>query len=207
MPKTAVWRGVANPFDPIEAIAKSAELLRDLRTQFGNLGLAAAAYNAGSKRVQDWLARRRSLPQETRAYVRIVTGRSAEQWTTASPSALSVKLPDGVPCPEITKLLAKRRSPTLATASKSEAAPSKSEIVWAVQLIGDSSETNALAAYHQLQKRHSSILGAYQPLVIQNRGKSASWYRVRIGTNTRESAERLCANLRAAGGSCLVQRN
>ena len=63
MPKTAVWRGLANPFDPIEAITKSAELLRDLimRTQFGNLGLAAAAYNAGPQRVQDWLARRRSL--------------------------------------------------------------------------------------------------------------------------------------------------
>jgi SPOR domain len=77
----------------------------------------------------------------------------------------------------------------------------------AVQLIGDALETNALAAYYQLQKKYSSILGTYQPLVIQYRGKSASWYRVRIGTNTRESAEKLCSSLRAAGGSCLVQRN
>jgi hypothetical protein len=199
MPKTAVSRGLANPFDPIEAITKSAELLRDLRTQFGNLGLAAAAYNAGPKRVQDWLARRRSLPRETQAYVRIVTGRSAEEWTAAKSSALNVMLPDGVPCPQIAKLFTERHTPTLAT-------PSKSEVVWAVQLIGDASETNALAAYYQLQKRYPSILGAYQPLVIQNHGKSASWYRVRIGTNTRESAERLCSSLRAAGGSCLVQR-
>src|SRR5262245_10948350 len=200
MPKTAVSRGLANPFDPIEAITKSAELLRDLRTQFGNLGLAAAAYNAGPKRVQDWLARRRSLPRETQAYVRIVTGRSAEEWTAAKSSALNVVLPDGVPCPQIAKLFTKRHTPT-------SASPSKSEVVWAVQLIGDASETNALAAYSQLQKRYPSILGAYQPLVIQNQGKSASWYRVRIGTNTRESAERLCSSLRAAGGSCLVQRN
>jgi len=200
MPKTAVSRGLANPFDPIEAITKSAELLRDLRTQFGNLGLAAAAYNAGPKRVQDWLARRRSLPRETQAYVRIVTGRSAEEWTAAKSSALNVMLLDGVPCPQIAKLFTERHSPTLA-------GPSKSEVVWAVQLIGDASETNALAAYYQLQKRYPSILGAYQPLVIQNLGKSASWYRVRIGTNTRESAERLCSSLRAAGGSCLVQRN
>lgn len=200
MPKTAAWRGLADPFDPIQAITKSAELLRDLRTQFGNLGLAAAAYNAGPKRVQDWLARRRSLPKETRAYVRIVTGRSAEEWTAANSSTLNVMLPDGVPCPEIAKLLAKRHSPTLAT-------PSKSEAVWGVQLIGDASETNALAAYYQLQKKYTSILGTYQPLVIQYSGKSASWYRVRIGTNTRESAEKLCSSLRAAGGSCLVQRN
>jgi len=41
MPATANARGLADPFDPIEAIAHSA--LRDLRREFGNLGLAAAA--------------------------------------------------------------------------------------------------------------------------------------------------------------------
>jgi hypothetical protein len=41
MPATASWRGLADPFDPIEAIAKSAKLLHDLRREFGNLGLAA----------------------------------------------------------------------------------------------------------------------------------------------------------------------
>src|SRR5215472_11263015 len=42
MPATATWRGLSNPFDPLEAIAESAKLLRDLRREFGNLGLAAA---------------------------------------------------------------------------------------------------------------------------------------------------------------------
>src|SRR5215472_14294839 len=45
MPATANARGLADPFDPFEAIAHSAKLLRDLRREFGNLGLAAAAYN------------------------------------------------------------------------------------------------------------------------------------------------------------------
>ncbi len=45
MPGTASERGLADPFDPEQAIPKSAELLSDLRTRFGNLGLAAAAYN------------------------------------------------------------------------------------------------------------------------------------------------------------------
>src|SRR5258708_17760787 len=85
MPATANWRGLSNPFDPLEAIAESAKLLRDLRREFGNLGLAAAAYNAGSGRVRDWLAGRRALPGETSAYVRIVTGYSAEQWAGRSP--------------------------------------------------------------------------------------------------------------------------
>ena len=56
------------------------------------VGLAAAAYNAGPKRVQDWVARRGGLPQETQAYVRIVTGRSAEEWMAAKSSALNVML-------------------------------------------------------------------------------------------------------------------
>jgi hypothetical protein len=127
-------------------------------------------------------------------------GRSAEEWTAANSTTLNVMLPDGVPCPEIAKLIPKRPSPTSVIRSKSEP-------IWGVQLIGDASETNALAAYRPLQKRYTSILGSYQPLIIQNRGKSASWYRVRVGTNTRESAEKLCSSLRAAGGSCLVQRN
>jgi Transglycosylase SLT domain/SPOR domain len=201
MPKTATGRGLENPFDPIEAITKSAELLRDLRQQFGNLGLAAAAYNAGAKRVQDWLARRRSLPQETQAYVRIVTGRSADEWITAKSITLNATLPDAMPCPQMAKLLRNNQSRTLATLGKPEAA-------WGVQLVGNGSESNAVTAFYQLQKKYNSILGVYQPLVIQTKlGGTASWYRVRVGTASREGAEKLCASLRAAGGSCLVQRN
>jgi hypothetical protein len=41
MPQTAASRGLANPFDPIEALHHAASYLHDLMTQFGNLGLAA----------------------------------------------------------------------------------------------------------------------------------------------------------------------
>ena len=109
MPGTAAWVGLANPFDAATAITKSATLLRDLKQKFGNLGLAAAAYNAGPKRVADWLARRRSLPHETQAYIRIVTGHTANEWTTAEPKKLSLQLPAAVPCPDIVKLFADRR--------------------------------------------------------------------------------------------------
>ena len=80
MPGTARWRGLADPFEPSQSLYESARWLRELREQFGNLGLAAAAYNAGPGRVQDWLAGRGGLPGETRAYVRIITGRAAEAW-------------------------------------------------------------------------------------------------------------------------------
>ena len=70
MPATAADMGLDNPFDPLQAIPASARLLRNLFKQFGNLGLAAAAYNAGPKRIQDWLTKKGVLPQETQGYVK-----------------------------------------------------------------------------------------------------------------------------------------
>src|SRR5215471_7977831 len=86
MPQTAAMRGLINAFEPLEALRESASYLSELRTTFrGNLGLAAAAYNAGPAQVEAWLARRRSLPYETQAYVRIVTGYPVEAWAAQPP--------------------------------------------------------------------------------------------------------------------------
>jgi hypothetical protein len=80
MPGTAAERGLLDPFDPEQAIPKSAKLLRDHVNQFGNIGLAAAAYNGGPGRVTNWLADKGGLPEETRTYVYRITGRSAQFW-------------------------------------------------------------------------------------------------------------------------------
>jgi hypothetical protein len=80
MPRVAASYGLVNPFEPIAALMASGTLLANLVLQFGNLGLAAAAYNAGPKRVQDWMAKKGKLPAETRHYVHSVTGRPAEHW-------------------------------------------------------------------------------------------------------------------------------
>jgi soluble lytic murein transglycosylase-like protein len=52
MPLTAAERRLLDPLDPAQALPKAAEYLRDLISEFGNIGLAAAAYNAGPQRVQ-----------------------------------------------------------------------------------------------------------------------------------------------------------
>src|SRR6516165_6055860 len=80
MPGTAEDRGLDDPFEPKSAIVHSADLLADLRNEFGNFGLAAAAYNAGAERVHAWLDGKSSLPAETIGYVYFVTGRDAEEW-------------------------------------------------------------------------------------------------------------------------------
>src|SRR6516225_8105847 len=175
MPATASWRGLANPFDPVEAIAKSAKLLHDLRQEFGNLGLAAAAYNAGPGRVRDWLAGRRGLPGETRAYVSIVTGQSAEQWTGVQAGHAEMHIANTVPCRQIAGLF-----------SRPPASVAKPADSFGVQLVGSSSDATALSAYRQLQKKYASILLGREPHII------SPWARARqhgLGADPRRSGE------------------
>ena len=190
------------------ALKASANYLRDLRSRFGNLGLAAAAYNAGPQRVQDWLSGRGGLPKETRHYVQIVTGHSAEEWTGGTTRA-NLELPEPMPCRDVPKV-------GFRTAARSdsgiEKAPANNSFQakpgWGVQLIGSPSQASALASFQQMQKAYKNLLMARQPLVIRSEvGTSGSWYRVRVATDSRSEAEKLCSGLRAAGGNCLVQRN
>ena len=106
MPETAATVGLNNPFDPIEAIAASARLLGDLVRRFGNPGLAAAAYNAGPRRIQDWLAKKGKLPEETQHYVKTITGRPAETWKGRVKAKLAAVLPREAPCQERATLIA-----------------------------------------------------------------------------------------------------
>src|SRR3982075_1101042 len=111
MPGTANERRLLDPFDPVQALPKSAEFLSELRNQFGNLGLAAAAYNAGPRRVQEWLAGTGPMPQETRNYVVAITGTTVDDWATASKTS---KPPDHAPntsCRQLIALLKRAPNP------------------------------------------------------------------------------------------------
>jgi hypothetical protein len=98
MPKVAVESGLDDPFDPMQAIPASARLLRELRFQFGNLGFVAAAYNAGARRVAEWLEHRGSLPRETRGYVVQVTGLSVDAWRTKAVDNDALTFVRPLPC-------------------------------------------------------------------------------------------------------------
>ncbi len=106
MPETASDRRLDNPFDPVQAIPASARLLRDLYRKFGNLGLAAAAYNAGPRRIEDWQTNKTPLPLETVDYVRVVTGFPVETWTAALSGSPALRIPPGAPCQDTVGLLA-----------------------------------------------------------------------------------------------------
>ena len=109
MPPTAAEYGLRDPFDPIESVAASARFLRELREQFGNLGLAAAAYNAGGGRIRKWLNGQSAMPEETRNYVNIITGHPPQRWTVQKPLEISFALPQRAPCDGVEGLSRERR--------------------------------------------------------------------------------------------------
>jgi Transglycosylase SLT domain len=101
MPGTAVQFGLLNPFDPVHALSAAGSFLRRLYRSFGNLGLAAAAYNAGPQRVRDWMANRGPMPEETRNYVLRITSRSVEEWSQMKAGGADILMPPSAPCPEV----------------------------------------------------------------------------------------------------------
>jgi len=98
MPETAAESGLDNPFDPLQAIPASARFLRELRLEFGNLGFVAAAYNAGARRVAEWLEHRGNLPRETRGYVVRVTGLSVDAWRSIAVNDDALTFVRRLPC-------------------------------------------------------------------------------------------------------------
>jgi hypothetical protein len=203
MPQTAAMRGLVNAFEPLQALRESAAYLRELRTTFsGNLGLAAAAYNAGPGAVEAWLAGRGMLPFETQAYVRIVTGYAAEAWTSKPPPQFEAsKAPAGERCAEIAKALMESVRRRLPLSSSPAWGP------WGVQLAGNWSEGGVLAAYERLRRKYASVLGDRLPLVMYARRGAGATFVVRVSEKTRADANTLCAKLQAAGGACIVLRN
>ena len=208
MPGTAAMRGLTNAFEPLQALRESASYLRELRTTFrGNLGLAAAAYNAGPGQVEAWRAGRSVLPGETQAYVRIVTGYSAEAWTVQPmPQMQSSTTPPsytapGERCAELAKRMidTPRRRPLLT--SDPAWGP------WGVQLAGNWSEGRVLAHYERLRRKYETVLGDRLPLILNARRNDLPTFSVRVSEKSRADADALCAKLRAAGGACVVFRN
>lgn len=221
MPGTAAERGLLDPFDPVEALPKSAAFLAELRDRFGNLGLAAAAYNAGPQRVQDFLAGARPLPAETRHYVAAITGHPVEDWAkgrvaSAPPQAPQESSPAGEPaetppvstCHEMMALL--KQAPNPFVEQLRERIDRVAASPWGVQLSAGFSRERALTDYADIARRFGEILSGRDPSIFSGIFRSRGtrpFYQVRVGAATRVEASGLCARIARAGGACLVLRN
>jgi soluble lytic murein transglycosylase-like protein len=212
MPGTAAERGLGDPFDPEQAIPKSAELLAELMQSFGNLGLAAAAYNGGPTRVSNWLDGHGTLPAETRDYVIAITGRSADEWAAlkARPPADSRMEPESSSCLTLVATFRRPGGDRRIFAAYGGPLEESALAPWGVQLAGNFVKERALSSYGRVRQRHAALLGEVVPMIIGTRLRSRgtrAFYRVRIPAASRAAATALCDRLRLAGGSCVVLRS
>jgi hypothetical protein len=208
MPGTAAERRLLDPFDPVQALPKSAEFLRELRGQFGNLGLAAAAYNAGPQRLRDFLAGTRTLPAETRNYVLAITGASVDDWAKGAKGEGARGRPAGANCGDLIALL--QRAPNPFVEQLEQRINLVAASAWGVQLSAGFSRDRSLAAFAGLVKRYGEVLEGHDPTILSTTLRSRGtrpFYQVRLGAETRASADGLCGKIRRAGGACLVLRN
>jgi len=206
MPTTAQARGLADPFDPEQAIPKAARLLADLRQRFGNLGIAAAAYNAGEGRVAQWLHGQGGLPAETRRYVRFITGRNPDEWIASGSSSAAAATPGDEP--------AEPQSCLVVTAELRRGGGGSDGVVaaelwapWGVQLAGNFSKSLALAAFDRARTRYAGVIGNARPMIIgrllRSRG-TRPFYQVRLPAASRTVAEQLCGRIQSIGGACVA---
>ncbi|WP_210529186.1 lytic transglycosylase domain-containing protein [Rubellimicrobium arenae] len=199
MPATAALRGLADPFNPAEAILASAAYLGDLRERFGNLGLAAAAYNAGEERVARYLSGG-GLPGETRAYVVAITGHGVDEWRDGPTPEPDLALSPGVPFAQACRARAEARA---LPGFEPRLRP------WAVVLAGRDSRDAAELEARRVVRAHAALLDGERIDVSRARypGMRSARHFAQVGRDSRAAAETLCRDLRATGVGCLVRRN
>jgi len=205
MPETAAARGLTNPFDPEAAVRASAAYLYDLKKQFGNMGLAAASYNAGEKRVSDWLAGKRGLPDETRDYVSFITGHDADEWK--KPEA-SFDIPSVGNEADFNKNCVALAMQTQQLAGTH--LPSAPRAPWGALIAVNFSESRAVGQFKRLKLRFPAELANRDPLILRKRNLSRgtrSLVYVMLGEDSQKSAQQRCVELNARGAPCIVRRN
>lgn len=204
IPSTAALRKLEDPFDAEQALGASALYLAELTRTYGNIGLAAVAYNGGEARAARYKAEGGTLPGETLAYVEAITGLGAGEWRLASPGVDLTLRGDGFRGDGF-------RAGCLALAAtrgKRQAIPSEPLRAWGVIIATNRDRDGA--------RRQVARLGNRVPMLAAERisyarpkrlGLSRSLVAAQVGRDTRAEADAFCAKYRASGGDCVVLRN
>jgi hypothetical protein len=205
MPATGRIQGLANAYNPAEALWRAAHYLEQLRERFGNLGLAAAAYNGGENRVARFIAGTGYLAAETIDYVQIVTGIPVTDWLVGDEANADYALSADKSFADACVALAET-----SRMDKNFVPPTAIIQPWGIQLAEFFSSATARRAFSRLQASHAAVLGDEELMLVARRNPNfgrALRYRVEIGRPTRKAAEALCTRLKQAGGACAVVSN
>ncbi len=204
MPATAKERGLADPYDPAQAIPASASLLAREKAAFGNFGLAAAAYNAGPGRVARFRDGRSGLPFETLDYVVALTGKGAATFLQPGAQVDDFDLEPGTDF-----FTACRNLPVRKTRFRTDLSAAVQRKPWGVDVAGNFKRAIALRNWEKVRASLGTVVGDTKPELVRTRsplGRARTWT-VRLGSETRTDAIDLCKRIRRTGGFCLVKRN
>ncbi|WP_347137566.1 lytic transglycosylase domain-containing protein [Paracoccus sp. SSK6] len=204
MPGTAELYDLKDPFNPAQAIHKSAWYLRYLTDTFGNIGLAAVAYNGGENRAARFVGQNGGLPYETQDYVAAITGFEALRWRDNPPPDSELKLaldPDMAFRPACEKLAGDRRLREFMVQPK--------VFPWGVIVASHPSQSGASRQVARLNRSLRPILGDKQVGYVRKRltGMPRAVYTAQVGWDSKAEANRFCARFKQLGGRCIVLRN
>jgi hypothetical protein len=103
--------------------------------------------------------------------------------------------------------VARTEAPSAPVATAPAAAPAAGG--YAVQVTSQRSEAEAQTEFKALQAKYPGQLGNRQPIIHRaDLGDKGTFYRALVGPfASSEAAAAVCSNLKAAGGSCIVQKN
>jgi hypothetical protein len=110
-----------------------------------------------------------------------------------------------------------RKAPSARPASVGKPAPTKIASTspaasgggYAVQISSQRNEKEVQPSFRALQAKYPKLLGGREPMVRRaDLGAKGIYYRTMVGPFvSAEQANELCSNLKAAGGTCIVQKN
>ncbi len=202
IPGTAKRRGLKDPYDPAAALTASIDFLAHLKVRFGNLGLAAVAYNAGEGAASRYIAGGR-IPLETENYVFSITGRAAQEWrkpdTRHVIPPIAGKKPFSDACPALVRKPERIRLATRSAARQP----------WGVLISESFSRNTAVRTFNGIKRKFPADLRGKPPMIVPVRNLSMGTrrrYSARIGATTRKQASKICSSLRARSVVCIVRR-
>lgn len=204
MPGTADLYDLDDPFNPALAIHKAAWYLAYLRDMFGNIGLAAIAYNGGENRAARFLAKQTVLPYETQDYVEAITGFNAWRWRDNPPGLddLKLALTPGHDFRPACEDMAGNRS-------LREFIVQPRVYPWGVIVASHPSQSGAARQVARLNRTLRPVLGGKRVGYVRKKlsGMPRAVYTAQVGWDTKGEANAFCLRLKRVGGRCIVLKN
>lgn len=203
IPSTAALRGLADPYNPADALEHSAQYLAEMVARYGNEGLAAIGYNGGERRAEGFLTGG-GLAPETVQYVPIITGLNVEDWRDAAPAAHDFRLSKTEPFLTACYKMGQNRRLTPLKRPPPRIKP------WGVQVAFGTSIQQANA---RVRERTASCRGPLKGEKIQmvfekNRVSGRKGFHfAQYAKDTRQEAQKLCDAIRRQGCICLTVKN